>query len=362
MSGARKSGDMNGVIWVDEMDTSSSDWAGPKMAKLGELGRLGLAVPDGFALTTDAYHEVLGSRPVRREIDRLLASAVADDSASVTRAARLVRHYVLGLGVPAGIEHGIVEAYNELCLRRDQPNLATAVRSSATGEDAADASFAGQFDSYLGVTGPESVVEAVRSCWASLFTDRGVAYRMERGISHVDCPMAVGVLELIDAKASGIAFSIHPVTGRSDRIVMEGSWGWGEAIVQGLVVPDRAEVGKSDRRILDYVVSAKLVMSAFDQTAGAVVETGVPESLRQARVLRDDEVLAIADSVISIESHFGHPVDVEWVASASQDGQPEVTIVQARPETVHAGEEKPEPAWDPSSYALKYAFGTKPKK
>ena len=350
---------MSMILWIDEIDMGQVSAAGPKVAKLGDLAQAGLAVPKGFAVTTDAYRAVIGQGDTARQIDGLIAQADPEDEPAIGELAARVRKIVQQLTLPADVTEAIRSAYAELAERCGTTRLATAVRSSATGEDASDASFAGQFDTYLGITGADNVVDAVRSCWASLFTERGVRYRLQRGLSHTECPMAVGVLELIEARASGVAFSVHPVTGQPDRIVMEGSWGWGEAVVGGLVVPDHAEVGKSDNRILDYVINDKAVMSSFDREAGAVREIPMPDELRAARVLTDIEVIAIADAVRRIEGYFGHPVDVEWVTSEAADDAASITIVQARPETVHSTSSAPPPRWDPAGYALKYAFGKK---
>lgn len=350
---------MNVITWIDDVDMDQVGETGPKVAKLGELQRAGLRVPRGFAVTTAAYQHVVGSGEISEKIDTLLSQANLADELGIGEIASQVRQLVEHVEIPTDVAEQIGSAYDRLAERCGESALATAIRSSATGEDAANASFAGQFDSYLGITGRRNVIASVRDCWASLFTERGVAYRLRRGLDHTGCPMAVGVLELIEARASGVAFSVHPVTGRTDRIVMEGSWGWGEAIVGGLVVPDRAEVGKSDSRILDYVVSTKLVMSDFDRAAGAVHEVPVPEEIQNARVLCDAEVLAISAAVHTIEQYFGHAVDVEWVAKPAETDRAEIVIVQARPETVHGTSDAAKPTWDPAGYALKYAFGTK---
>ena len=231
------------------------------------------------------------------------------------------------------------------------------MRSSAIGEDSGTASFAGIFDTYLGVSGPDRVLEAVRQCWASLFNARAVAYRLRAGTHHRDMPMAVGVIELIHARASGVAFSAHPVTGKTDRIVIETSWGWGEAVVQGLVTPDHVEVGKADRRVLRYQVAAKNVVSNFDYAVGRVIETAMPARLVDRRVLDDEQIAAVVDAVLAVERHYGYPVDVEWVLDRHRrEGEP-VCVVQARPVTVTA----PQPApteWNPAAMAAKYIFGT----
>ena len=175
--------------------------------------------------------------------------------------------------------------------------MPTAVRSSATGEDAADASFAGIFDTYLGVSGRRGCSTPCGTCWGSLFTGRALAYRLRKGISHHAMPIAVGVIELIHARASGVAFSVHPVTGKPDRVVIETNWGWGEAIVQGVVDPDHIEVGKSDGRMLRYDVAHKRIVSAFDFAEGRVTEIDMPAKLADRQVLDEEQVGAIADAV-----------------------------------------------------------------
>ena len=230
------------------------------------------------------------------------------------------------------------------------------MRSSAIGEDSGTASFAGIFDTYLGVSGPDRVLDAVRACWASLFNTRAVAYRLRAGTHHRDMPMAVGVIELIHARASGVAFSVHPVTGKTDRIVIETSWGWGEAVVQGLVTPDHVEVGKADGRVLKYQVADKTVVSAFDYAVGRVVETEMPARLVSRRVLDEEQITAITDAVLAVERHYGYPVDVEWVLDRHRrEGEP-VCVVQARPVTVTAAQATPTD-WNPAAMAAKYVFG-----
>ena len=201
------------------------------------------------------------------------------------------------------------------------------------------------------------MLDAVRACWASLFNTRAVAYRLRAGTRHRDMPMAVGVIELIHARASGVAFSAHPVTGKTDRVVIETSWGWGEAVVQGLVTPDHVEVGKADGRVLKYQVADKTVVSAFDYAVGRVIETEMPARLVSRRVLDEEQIAAITDAVLAVERHYGYPVDVEWVLDRHRrEGEP-VCVVQARPVTVTAPQAAPTD-WNPAAMAAKYVFGT----
>jgi pyruvate,water dikinase len=346
------------VVWIDEVDPAAAvAVAGAKIGRLAELRAAGVLVPAGFAVTVDAYRRWAAGLDAR--VDRVLAGLPADPGPAQAEAASAeIRALFAAEELPGGLAAAITAAYEELCLRLGDLNVPTAVRSSATGEDSGEASFAGIFDTYLGVSGAGRVLEAVRSCWASLFTARALAYRLAKGISHHDMPIAVGVVELVHARASGVAFSVHPVTGRRDRVVIEGSWGWGEAVVQGLVTPDHIEVGKSDGRVLRYDVAHKTVVSAFDYAAGRVVEIAMPASLADRRVLDDEQIAAIVDAVTAIEAHYGYPVDVEWVLDRHRRPGDPMCIVQSRPVTVTTPEQAPT-GWDPVSMATRHAFGGK---
>lgn len=350
------------IAWLDEVAPAEAiACGGAKMGRLAELLASGVQVPQGFAVTVEAYRRHCAESGLDGRIDAVLAGLGSDpDDAAVEAASTAIRELFVTTPVSEALTARLTEAYEELCLRCVDVNVPVAVRSSATGEDAADASFAGIFDTYLGVSGIERVVDSVRRCWGSLFTARALAYRLRRGISHHEMPIAVGVIELIHARASGVAFSVHPVTGKRDRIVIETSWGWGEAIVQGLVDPDHVEVGKADGRLLRYDVAHKKVVSAFDFACGAVTEIDMPAKLADRRVLDDEQVAAIADAVTSIEEHYGHPVDVEWVISRHRRAGDPVCIVQTRPVTTVEPETAAAPAYDPVALAQKYLFSGKP--
>jgi len=334
--------------------------AGSKIGRLAELHRCGVLVPQGFAVTVDAYRRHCAESGLDVAIDGVIGElGDAADEVAVQAASARIRELVEATPMSDGLVAEITEAYEELCLRCTDVNVPTAVRSSATGEDAADASFAGIFDTYLGVSGTPRVLDAVRRCWASLFTGRALAYRLRNRISHHAMPIAVGVVELIHARASGVAFSVHPVTGRPDRVVIETSWGWGEAIVQGLVDPDHVEVGKADGRVLRYDVAHKAVVSAFDFADGRVTEIAMPAKLADRRVLDDEQIAAVVGAVTAIEDHYGYPVDVEWVISRHRRAGDPVCIVQTRPVTVTADAPAPV-AYDPVALAQKYVFSGKP--
>lgn len=348
------------IVWIDGVDVDTAvRVAGSKMGRLTELHLAGATVPDSFSVTTQAYraHVVAsGLDALATEVIDALGSDPSPDE--VERASARIREEFETRPIGDELTAEIRGAYQELCLRCVEVNVPVAVRSSATGEDSGEASFAGIFDTYLGISGETRILESIRKCWASLFTGRALDYRLRRGISHLDMPMAVGVVKLVHARCSGVAFSAHPVTGKRDRIVIEGNWGWGEAVVQGLVTPDHIEVGKADTRILRYDVAHKSIVSAFDYSIGAVVETDMPDNLADRAIVNDEEIKAIAQAVRTIEEHYGYPVDVEWVLDRHRRPDEAVSIVQARPVTVAEPEEEEAPAgWDPVAMAAKHAFG-----
>ena len=346
------------IAWVDEVAPDEAiSVCGAKMGRLAELFRAGVSLPQGFTVTVEAFRRHWEHAGLDEVADAALGGLGADAGpAEIEAAAGAIRAELAGRDLGADLAALIGDAYEELSSRCFEINVPTAVRSSAIGEDSGTASFAGIFDTYLGVSGQNRVLDAVRACWASLFNTRAVAYRLRAGTHHRDMPMAVGVVELIHARASGVAFSAHPVTGKTDRVVIETSWGWGEAVVQGLVTPDHAEVGKADGRVLKYQVADKTVVSAFDYAVGRVIETEMPARLVSRRVLDEEQIAAITDAVLAVVRYYGYPVDVEWVLDRHRrEGEP-VCVVQARPVTVTAPQATPTD-WNPAAMAAKYVFG-----
>lgn len=344
------------IVWIDTVDPDDAlARTGAKMGRLAEMTRDGLSVPLAFAVTIDGFREHVAETGLDEVIDRHLRGIDGGDTVAVDAAAEAIRAAFRETAMSAELAQEIEEAYEELSDRCSDLNVPVAVRSSATGEDSSDASFAGIFDTYLGISGAQATINAVRDCWASLFTTRAVDYRLKRGISHRDMPMAVGVVELVHARASGVAFSVHPVTGKSDRIVIEANWGWGEAVVQGLVTPDHVEVGKADGRILKHDVSRKDIVSAFDFAAGVVVEIPMPTRLRDRACLDEEQIAAITTAVLAIESRYGYPVDVEWVVSRHRRPGEPISIVQSRPVTTAVEQASPT-GYDPMALAQKYIF------
>lgn len=332
------------IVWLDAEAAEAE--VGAKMGRLARLHRLGVLVPRGFTVTTAAY----------REHCARIEEAFPELGTAPDAAAR-IRDAIVRTPLPGGLAAEITEAYAELCRRCRHADLPTAVRSSVPGEDGDTTSFAGIFDTHLGVSGGPGVLAAIRSCWASLFAERAMAYRARSGIGHRDTSIAVGVTELVAARSSGVAFSVHPVSGKPDRVVIEASWGLGEAIGQGRVTPDRAEVGKSDRRVLSYEVAHKDVLSTYDAASGRVLEITMPAGLAGRRVLDDEQVTAVTTVVTSIERRFGHPVDVEWVVPRHRSAGDPICVVQARPVTVPAAHQPAPTSYDPVAMARKHVFG-----
>ena len=347
------------IAWVDEIAPERAvSVCGAKMGRLAELLEAHVSVPKGFTVTVDAYRRHWAQAGLDELVDAALGGpGLGAGPAEIEAAAQAVRAELTSRDISAELAALIGDAYEELSSRCFEINVPAAVRSSAIGEDSGSASFAGIFDTYLGVSGPDRVLEAVRQCWASLFNARAIAYRLRAGLHHRDMAMAVGVLELIHAQASGVAFSASPVTGKTDRVVIETNWGWGEAVVMGLVTPDHVEVGKADGRALRYRVATKKVISAFDHSAGRVVETDMPARLVDRRVLDHEQIAAVVDAVLAVERYYGYPVDVEWVLDKYRRAGEPVCIVQARPVTLTSAGTDPMPTtWDPAAVATKYAF------
>ena len=243
---------------------------GAKMARLGRALGAGYTVPRGFVLDVSACREALDDETVAAAIAGAMEGITGDSTPEELAAVRPKVHAALEA---FALQEDLLESLREACTNLGD-GARLAVRSSAVGEDAQDASFAGQFETTLGVVGFEAMMAAIRRCWSSPFSASALAYRASRGLLETPMPMAVGVLELVDARVAGVAFSVHPVSRRKNRIVIEANWGLGESVVSGRVSPDHVEVGKTDLRVLDYAIGAKQRVVAFD--AGAVVPADPP--------------------------------------------------------------------------------------
>lgn len=322
---------MNDLYTLDFSRISHADFGrvGGKCASLGEMTQAGVAVPPGFAVTTDAYAAMLSHHNMKAEIERHLEGVDPFDIDQVDRAAQAIRIRIRSHKLPVEVETAIRAAY--AAMGDDMP---VAVRSSATAEDLPDASFAGQQDTYLWVRGADQVVEKVRDCWASLYTTRAVAYREKNRIPHIDVLMSVGVQKMVNARAAGVVMSIDPLNGDRTKIVIDASWGLGEMVVSGVVTPDNFTVEKVLMEIIDRKISDKHVELVGDPEAGEALEREVPEDRRRKQCLTDAEVVAVAALAKRLERQNKCPQDVEWAIDADlPDGQ-NLLALQSRPETI----------------------------
>jgi pyruvate,water dikinase len=292
---------------------------GGKGANLLEMASEGFPVPEGFVVTTTAFREFLEERGLTDELAALAETDLTDQETR-ERFEREARYLITETSIPPAIRRDIADAYAEL-----GDDVTVAVRSSGTAEDLADASFAGQLETYLNISGADAVVEHVKRCWASLFTERALLYRSEHDFEIVDTDIATIVQRMVDADVSGVFFTADPSTG-ADRMTIEASWGLGEAIVGGAVTPDRYIVGNGE--LVETVVNEKEIQYRKDPDTGETVEEPVAPEKRTEKVLSEDDVSRLVDIGEKISAHFDRPQDVEW---AMVDD--EIYLLQTRPIT-----------------------------
>ena len=296
--------------------------AGGKGASLARLAASDLPVPDGFHVTTAAYRAFVAQNGLQEPIMRALATVDVDQPASLKAASEHIQKLMNQAHLPDDVGYQIAQAYEEL----PGINPAVAVRSSATAEDLPELSFAGQQETYLNVQGIPALLEMVQQCWASLWTDRAIAYRARHGVDSERLSLAVVVQLMVPAEAAGILFTANPLNGRHDQMLISAAWGLGEAIVGGLVTPDTLTVDKATGRVLERQVADKRVMTVG--LNGGIETRSVPETMRRLPVLANDHVAELTRLGRQIEILYECPVDVEWTLASGR-----LSIVQARPIT-----------------------------
>lgn len=337
------------ILKFEQISIKDIPLVGGKNAALGEMYQallpLGINVPDGFALTAFAYNYFLEKTQLKETIKKILSDFDPRNLRELQTKGRIIRQTILKTELPKILQTEIIKAYRDL---GEGKNISVAVRSSATAEDLPTASFAGQQETYLNVSGIKDLLLAVKKCIASLFTDRAIAYRTEKGFSHFDVALSVGVQKMVrsDLASSGVAFTLDTETGFEDVVVINGSYGLGEAIVQGKVTPDEFVVWKSGlkkgfKAIVGKNLGDKNIKLVYARKGTRWVS--VDEKEKAEFCLSQDEILQLARWCIEIENYFskkrGHyqPMDIEW----AKDGkEKKLYIVQARPETVHSTQDK----------------------
>jgi pyruvate,water dikinase len=333
------------VVWFNSIGLTDIPRVGGKNASLGEMVRSladrGVRVPDGFATTADAYRDFVAANAlaevIREQLDGYHAGRL-----SLREAGQSVREAFLAGEFPANLTDDIREYYRTLSNQAGVPNLPVAVRSSATAEDLPDASFAGQQESFLNVSGERDLLDACRRCYASLFTDRAISYREVKKFDHLDVALSIGVQRMVrsDLAGSGVMFSIDTDTGFPGAAVISAAWGLGETVVQGAVDPDKylvfkALLAESDcEPIIEKTLGRKERKMTYAEGGSArtrVIDT--PERERRAFVLDNSEIVQLGRWAQIVEDHYGRAMDMEWAKDGLTD---ELFLVQARPETVHS--------------------------
>lgn len=346
------------VCLLEELTNDDVAVVGGKNASLGEmiqsLREEGIRVPGGFATTADAYRQFLRENDLEEKLKENL-QRLEDGRQSLDETGHAIRQLIRSGEFPGEVADEIRQAYRDLSSRYEQDNIAVAVRSSATAEDLPDASFAGQQETFLNITGEHDLLDACRRCYASLFTDRAIAYRTEHGFDHLKVALSVGVQKMVraDKAGSGVMFSIDTESGFPDVVVIDAAWGLGENVVQGAITPDEYRVFKpllKDKRlapIIEKSLGSKEKTMVY-ASGGNQTTKNIDTSKKNRRrfVLSDDEIIQLARWADAIERHYEKPMDMEW----AKDGQTgELFIVQARPETVQSRKE----ATSLKSYSLK---------
>jgi len=333
------------ILWLHELRMTDLAQVGGKNSSLGEmignLAQLGVSVPGGFATSADAFRDFIASNRLEQRIFDRLAELDVEDVPALTRAGSEIRGWVLDAPLPAALDASIRAAYRRLCAESGSGDVAVAVRSSATAEDLPDASFAGQQETYLNVTGADDVVRRIKEVFASLYNDRAIAYRVHHGFKHEDVFLSAGVQLMVraDVGTSGVLFTLDTESGFRDVVFITASYGLGENVVQGAVNPDEFYVYKPTLRqgkpaILRRSLGSKQIRMVYSDTPGERVRNEeTPAELRTRFSISDEDVHELARQALVIEAHYDRPMDIEW----AKDGvSGKLFIVQARPETVRS--------------------------
>lgn len=323
----RKGAEVSYVLRFDEVGRDHINHVGGKGANLGEMVAAGLPVPPGFCVTAQAYRHAIQAAGLNDPIQEILHKLTLEDRAQLEEGSAEIRTLIQQAPIPNEIAEPVAESYRWLGGQLGRERVPVAVRSSATAEDLPGASFAGQQDTYLNIRGDEQLLEHVRCCWASLWTDRAVTYRIKQGFDHWLVHLCVVVQAMIDAEVSGILFTANPVSGNRSEAVINASWGLGEAIVSGMVNPDTITVDKTRKAVVSRQAGTKEMAIVYGENGGTVeVETSGEQ--RVAEALTDDQALELAEWGQRIEIHYDAPQDIEW---GYADGK--WYVLQARPIT-----------------------------
>lgn len=326
------------AIPFDRLTPEHHTLVGGKCASLATMSQAGLPVPPGFAVTTEVFAEAKQASGLPSRISELFDYVDLTDSTSLSRIAEEIRELVRSWPLPEVHESRVRRMYADLCAECGVDDVPVAVRSSATVEDSPDASFAGEHDTYLWVCGADAVLDSIRACWASLYTERAIAYRLDKGYDHDKVDMAVAVQKMVRPRAAGVAFTLDPTNGDRSGICIDAAWGFGEGVVSGDVTPDNFLVDKVmwsiNRRTISPKTHAHLLIEDGSPDCPRVGRVPLPEHQAHAPSLTDEEIVAIARLARTAEKHYGCPQDIEWAVDDDLPAGRNVVLLQARPETV----------------------------
>jgi pyruvate, water dikinase len=322
------------VCWFQDCRKDSVPLVGGKCASLGELIHAGVRVPPGFALTTAGYRRFMAEAGIGAQVQALLDGIPVSDLEALEAASAQIRPMIEAHPFSEEIEDQVAECYRKLSVRCGMPAVPVAVRSSATAEDLAGASFAGQQDTYLWIRGADAVLHHMRKCISSLYTGRAIAYRANKGFDEDGLAISVGVQKMANSYTAGVMFTIHPANGDRSVIVIDSNFGFGESVVSGEVTPDHFIVNKITLDIIERTISQKLVCYTVDPKTQTSRALEVPFERQRVQSLIDDEVTELAWMGKQIEKHYGRPMDIEWAVDKDLPAGGNIFILQARPETV----------------------------
>jgi len=309
----------------EELGMEFNDLVGKKCANLGEMHKLGMRVPHGFAISVRGFEEFMNLTGLASQIrERIEPRREILKKVEICREeSRVVQRLIQSIAMPESMRKKIVDYYRELCVKVDRPNLPVAVRSSGI------VSMPGQMDTYLNVIGEDAVIEHIKKVWSSAYTLRAMMYRIEKDIPVEWAPIGVAVMMLVDAKAAGVVLTVLPTTGDTGQVVIEGNWGLGESVVSGEITPDAFTLAKENLQITSRLISRKQGMVLRE--ASGTTYARVPEELQEKPCLDDDELLSLAKTALAVEKHFGMPQDMEWVIDKNIPFPENIFWVQARP-------------------------------
>jgi len=312
------------IFGFDELGKEANDLVGKKCANLGELTKIGLSVPPGFAISVDGYRRFMEETGAGEEIKRYVKQELGEIK-NVTQeqeASKVIRGIIERKEMPLKMQEELISHYRKLCVRLQKSDIPVAVRSSGA------VSMPGQMETYLNVRGPQDVIKKVIQVWGSAFTARAIAFRFQQGLSIDWAPIGVAILKMVNAKCAGIILTVIPTTGDTSKIIIEGNWGLGESVVGGEITPDSFIVDK-DTLEIERAVAEKTKMVVYNHKGTTIVD--IPEEKKKLSSLTDEEIKEIVRISKQIETHYGVPQDIEYVIDLDLPFPENLFFVQARP-------------------------------